>query len=166
MVMFKKRDSVPSASYSSVCNVLRQWRIWLIPTYRVYRLYDTLSPLLPLPQPPLPLPKTQSFQDPPNFSLPYSLYLSLTEKPNRFDEDPHPPIDDLPGHPPPRPPSSIHVNSRCMMVVLGKPCLSSIREVPVAGETGLLVLATCSYNNIYYILLILIVIITVCTYSF
>ena len=34
------RDSVPSARYSSVCNVLRQWRIWLIPTYRVYRLYD------------------------------------------------------------------------------------------------------------------------------
>ena len=34
------RDSVPSASYSSVCNVLRQWNILLIPTYRVYRLYD------------------------------------------------------------------------------------------------------------------------------
>ena len=34
------RDSVPSARYSSVCNVLHQWRIWLIPTYRVYRLYD------------------------------------------------------------------------------------------------------------------------------
>ena len=33
-------DSVPSASYSSVCNVLRQWSISLIPTYRVYRLYD------------------------------------------------------------------------------------------------------------------------------
>ena len=28
----KMRDSVPSARYSSVCNVLRQWRIWLIPT--------------------------------------------------------------------------------------------------------------------------------------
>ena len=28
------RDSVPSARYSSVCNVLRQWRIWLIPTYK------------------------------------------------------------------------------------------------------------------------------------
>ena len=40
MVVFKKRDSVPSAIYSSVCNVLRQWRIWLIPTYRVYLLYD------------------------------------------------------------------------------------------------------------------------------
>ena len=40
MVVFKKRDSVPSARYSSVCNVLRQWRIWLIPTYRVYQLYD------------------------------------------------------------------------------------------------------------------------------
>ena len=35
------RDSVPSASYSSVCNVLRQWNIPLIPTYRVYRLYDS-----------------------------------------------------------------------------------------------------------------------------
>ena len=34
------RDSVPSASYSSVCNVLHQWSISLIPTYRVYRLYD------------------------------------------------------------------------------------------------------------------------------
>ena len=32
----KMRDSVPSVRYSSVCNVLRQWRIWLIPTYRVY----------------------------------------------------------------------------------------------------------------------------------
>ena len=40
MVVFKMRDSVPSASYSSVCNVLRQWSIWLIPTYRVYRLND------------------------------------------------------------------------------------------------------------------------------
>ena len=29
------RDSVPSARYSSVCNVLRQWSISLIPTYRV-----------------------------------------------------------------------------------------------------------------------------------
>ena len=37
------RDSVPSASNSSVCNVMRQWRIWLIPTYRVYRLYDRIS---------------------------------------------------------------------------------------------------------------------------
>ena len=34
------RDSVPSASYSSVCNVLHQWNIPLIPTYRVYRLYN------------------------------------------------------------------------------------------------------------------------------
>ena len=34
------RDSVPSARYSSVCNVLRLWSISLIPTYRVYRLYD------------------------------------------------------------------------------------------------------------------------------
>ena len=40
MVVFKMRDSVPSASYSSVCNVLRQWNIPLTPTYRVYRLYD------------------------------------------------------------------------------------------------------------------------------
>ena len=36
------RDSVPSASYSSVCNVLRQWNISLIPTYRVYQLYDNV----------------------------------------------------------------------------------------------------------------------------
>ena len=33
-------DSVPSARYSSVCNVLLQWSISLIPTYRVYRFYD------------------------------------------------------------------------------------------------------------------------------
>ena len=33
-------DSVPSARYSPVCNVLRQWKTSLIPTYRVYRLYD------------------------------------------------------------------------------------------------------------------------------
>ena len=37
------QDSVPSTRYSSICNVLRQWRIWLIPTYRVYRLYDMFS---------------------------------------------------------------------------------------------------------------------------
>ena len=41
MVVFKMRDSVPSTSYSSVCNILRQWSISLIPTYRVYRLYDS-----------------------------------------------------------------------------------------------------------------------------
>ena len=40
MVLFKMRDSVPSVRYSSVCIVLRLWRISLIPTYRVYRLYD------------------------------------------------------------------------------------------------------------------------------
>ena len=34
------RDSVSSARYSSVCNVLRLWNILLIPTYRVYLLYD------------------------------------------------------------------------------------------------------------------------------
>ena len=33
MVMFKMRDSVPSARYSSICNVLRLWRISLIPTF-------------------------------------------------------------------------------------------------------------------------------------
>ena len=37
------RDSVPGTSYSSVCNVLRQWNISLIPTYRVYRLYDIVT---------------------------------------------------------------------------------------------------------------------------
>ena len=36
------RDSVLNARYSSVCNVLRQWRIWLNPTYRVYRLDDIM----------------------------------------------------------------------------------------------------------------------------
>ena len=34
------RDSVPTARYSPVCNVLHQWKTSLIPTYRVYRLYD------------------------------------------------------------------------------------------------------------------------------
>ena len=43
VVVFKMRDSVPSVSYSSVCNVLRQWSISLIPTYRVYRLYDIVG---------------------------------------------------------------------------------------------------------------------------
>ena len=43
MVVFKLRDSVPSASYSSICNVLHQWSISLIPTYRVYRLYDYVA---------------------------------------------------------------------------------------------------------------------------
>ena len=36
----KMRDSVPSAIYSSVCNVLHLRNISLIRTYRVYRLYD------------------------------------------------------------------------------------------------------------------------------
>ena len=40
MVVFKMHDSVPSARYSPICNVLRQWKTSLIPTYRVYRLYD------------------------------------------------------------------------------------------------------------------------------
>ena len=40
MVVFKMRDSVPSARYSPVCNVLRQWKTSLIPIYRVYRLDD------------------------------------------------------------------------------------------------------------------------------
>ena len=42
MVVFKMRESVPTARYSPVCNVLRQWKTSLILTYRVYRLYDTL----------------------------------------------------------------------------------------------------------------------------
>ena len=40
MVLFKMRESVPTARYSPVCNVLRQWKTSLILTYRVYRLYD------------------------------------------------------------------------------------------------------------------------------
>ena len=46
MVVFKKRDSVPSARYSSVCNVLRQWRIWIIPTYRVVDSMTTDSMIM------------------------------------------------------------------------------------------------------------------------
>ena len=34
------RESVPTARYSPVCNVLRQWKTSLILTYSVYRLYD------------------------------------------------------------------------------------------------------------------------------
>ena len=34
------RDSVPTARYSPICNVLRQWKTSLIRIYRVYRLYD------------------------------------------------------------------------------------------------------------------------------
>ena len=40
IVVFKMCDSVPSARYSPVSNVLRLWRISLNRTYRVYRLYD------------------------------------------------------------------------------------------------------------------------------
>ena len=40
MVVFKMRESVPTARYSPVCNVLRQWKTSLILTYRVYRLYE------------------------------------------------------------------------------------------------------------------------------
>ena len=36
------RDSVPSPRYSSICNVLRQWKTSLIPTYRVYHSMITL----------------------------------------------------------------------------------------------------------------------------
>ena len=35
------RESIPTARYSPVCNVLRQWKTSLILTYRVYRLYDS-----------------------------------------------------------------------------------------------------------------------------
>ena len=37
------RESVPTARYSPVCNVLRQWKTSLILTYRVYRLYEFLK---------------------------------------------------------------------------------------------------------------------------
>ena len=52
MVVFKMHNSVPSASYSSVCYVLRQWSISLIPTYiyRVYRLYNRVSIFLAHPK--------------------------------------------------------------------------------------------------------------------
>ena len=33
------RDSLPSARYSPICNVLRQWKTSLIP---IYRLYDSI----------------------------------------------------------------------------------------------------------------------------
>ena len=40
------RESVPTARYSPVCNVLRQWKTSLIFTYRVYRLYDLCGHVL------------------------------------------------------------------------------------------------------------------------
>ena len=43
----KMRKSVPSARYSSICNVLRQWKTSLIPIYRVYRLYDNRTNVIP-----------------------------------------------------------------------------------------------------------------------
>ena len=49
MVVFKMRDSVPSASYSSVCNVLRQWNISLIPTYRVVDSMTMANRNIPFP---------------------------------------------------------------------------------------------------------------------
>ena len=42
-MVFKMRDSLPSARYSPICNVLRQWKTSLIPIYRVYRFYDILG---------------------------------------------------------------------------------------------------------------------------
>ena len=36
MAVFEMRDNVPSARYSPICNVLRQWKTSLIPIYRVY----------------------------------------------------------------------------------------------------------------------------------
>ena len=33
MVVFKMSDSVPSARYPPICNVLRQWKTSLIPIY-------------------------------------------------------------------------------------------------------------------------------------
>ena len=40
------RESVPTARYSPVCNVLRQWKTSLILTYRVYRLYDNTDSMI------------------------------------------------------------------------------------------------------------------------
>ena len=57
MVVFKMRDSLPSARYSPVCNVLRQWKTSLILTYRVYRLYDIIQYILKVLDP---MRKTQS----------------------------------------------------------------------------------------------------------
>ena len=37
------RESVPTAGYSPVCNVLRQWKTLLFLTYRVYLLYDMVN---------------------------------------------------------------------------------------------------------------------------
>ena len=54
MVLFKMRDSLPSARYSPVCNVLRQWKTLLILIYRVYRLND-IGPAIAAPAGPVPI---------------------------------------------------------------------------------------------------------------
>ena len=64
------RDNVPSASYSSVCNVLRQCNISLIPTYRVYRLCDTDSMITFLIQ-----------KEPVSWSFVYMSYITEPEGP-------------------------------------------------------------------------------------
>ena len=42
MVVFKRRDSVPSASYSSVCNVLCLWSLSLIPIWPIIESTDSM----------------------------------------------------------------------------------------------------------------------------
>ena len=42
MVVFKRRDSVPSASYSSVCNVLCLWSLSLIPIWPIIECTDSM----------------------------------------------------------------------------------------------------------------------------
>ena len=39
MVVFKMRESVPTARYSPVCNVLRQWKTSLIFTYKTEKTF-------------------------------------------------------------------------------------------------------------------------------
>ena len=40
MVVFKMHDSLLSARYPPICNVLRQWKTSLTPIYRVYQSDD------------------------------------------------------------------------------------------------------------------------------
>ena len=42
MLVFKMRESVPTARYSPVCNVLRQWKTSLILTY-IIESVDSIS---------------------------------------------------------------------------------------------------------------------------
>ena len=109
------RDSVPSTRYSSVCNVLRQWRIRLISTYTVNRLYD-IKHLThhPLSLTPHPSPLTPHPPSPPLTPHPLTPQLLTTHPlttspptPHSSSPTPHPLTPHLLTPPSPFTPSSL-----------------------------------------------------------